>query len=327
MRRRLLPGIAAAGAAAAVLAGPTTASQLIDRDASRISLRVNAKGVALVEYRVHRAWRHVLAWGAINARMPQGSTRPSTPQVRFRLDYSGGWGTYRKLVWRSFRNACKPYDGPELRMVVASCTASDGSYWALQAWQVELPDFGFIPWTADQRRWHLQLSHWTGPVAELEAYTDWIHRGRIHNVFGRVTYRGLPVHGYGTTPHGVPTDKYGRLVYLDTYDSAYGPGWRRENAFVAHRPNGNFCWGFYRHDAGTGGNVQPPGQRGLRPKANGTRYRITVQGPGVTPDVVWEGKGLPNYNPKDPALVQLQREMLALNAELAGGDRTCRGRQ
>ena len=327
VRHRLIRGIAAAAAAAAVLAGPAAASQLIDRNATHVTLKVDARGRALIEYRVHGRERHVLAFGAINARVPS-TGEPTRPQVRFHVDYSGGWGTYGRVIWPTFRNACRPYDGPRLPWLLRACKAADGSYWALQAWRVALPDLGFVPWTAEQRSWHLQLSHWSGPLPRIEAYTDWIHSGSLHNVFGRVTYRGRPVHGYGTTRYGSPTDTYGRLVYVDTYDSAYGPGWRRENAFVTHRPNGNFCYAFFNRNANEGGNVHPPGYHGgVRPRGNGSRYRITALGTGVTPDVMWQGKGLPNYDPRNSALVRLEQQMVRLNAALAGGDRSCRGAQ
>ena len=29
-----------------------------------------------------------------------------------RLDYSGGWGTYKRDVWKTFKNTCRAYDGP-----------------------------------------------------------------------------------------------------------------------------------------------------------------------------------------------------------------------
>src|SRR5262249_26366322 len=155
--RRTVLGMAGVGLVAAVLAAPASASQLIDRDATGVKLEVNKKGQALVTYHVHGKLRHVLAWGAINAREPAGDAKPAAPQVKFRLDYSGGWGTYRKLVWKTFKDACQPYHGPEIAMAVAECQAPDGSNWALQSWQVELPDLGFDPWTAEQKRWHLQL--------------------------------------------------------------------------------------------------------------------------------------------------------------------------
>jgi hypothetical protein len=67
-----------------------------------------------------------------------------------------------------------------------------------------------------------------------------------------------------------PLDSYGRNIYLDTFNSRYGGGWERENSFVAHRPTGVFCYM-------------------VRPGGRGKRYRATVIGPGVTPDIVWEG--------------------------------------
>ena len=188
----------------------------------------------------------------------------------------------------------------------------------------DLPDIGFSPWTAKQTAWHLDLSHWSGPRAKIEAYTDWIYGGRFHNIFGRVTYLGRPVHGYHTTRYGAPTDGYGRLLYLDTLGSAYGKGWRRENSFVAHKPNGNFCYGFYPFNPMTGGYAHPPGYHGgLRPQGHGKEYRITVEGPGVTPDVTWAGPGLPNYDPNDDADVALERQRIVLNRQIAGGDPLC----
>ena len=80
-------------ALAAVLAAPASASQLVNRDVRAIQLTVNDKGEALVSYRTVRAKaQHVLAWGAVNARQPN----PALKQVRFRLDYAGGWGKYHK---------------------------------------------------------------------------------------------------------------------------------------------------------------------------------------------------------------------------------------
>ena len=46
------------------------ASQLIARNASKIHLAVNSKGMALVTYSVRGRKTHLLAWGAVNARTP-----------------------------------------------------------------------------------------------------------------------------------------------------------------------------------------------------------------------------------------------------------------
>jgi hypothetical protein len=271
----------------------------------------------MLSYRARGRHWDVLAWGAINARHP-GKARK---QVQFRLDRAGGWGAFgRKL---RFRNACRPYDGPPLVHVVRACKAPDGSYWAVQKWRRTLPNLGFAPWRPDQRAWAVHLSHWTGPLALLEGYTDWSWSGRFHHIFGRLTYLGRPVHGYRTTRQGARLDKYGRIVYLDTFGSSHGPGWRRENSFVAHKPTGVFCYTFRARNPLEGGYAHPPGYRGgLRGPGNGQAYRMTVEGPGVTPDVKWEGKGLPRYNPSDVAHLAHEREM---NDKLDQfGDRLCR---
>ena len=303
--------------AAAGGAGSAAASQLIDRNAKNVRFKVSQDGKAMVSYRANgRAW-DVLAWGAVNALHPTVARK----QVQFRLDRAGGWGAFgRKL---RFRNACRTYDGPPIPHVVTACTAPDGSYWALQRWQRSLPNLGFLPWLQPQRAWALHLSHWTGPVAQLEGYTDWSWNGRFHHIFGRLTYRGRPVHGFKTNQYGSRLDKYGRLVYLDSFSSRYGPGWRRENSFVTHKPTGVFCYTFRPRNPLEGGYTHPRGYRGgLRGPGNGEAYRMTVEGPGVTPDVKWEGKGLPRFNPQAPAHVKHEGEM---NVKLDSfGDRLCR---
>ena len=312
MRRLLFVAIATA-----VLASPASASQLIDRNATKIRFKVSLDGKAMVSYRANgRAW-DVLAWGGVNALHPTTVRK----QVRFRLYRAGGWGAFgRKL---RFRNACRTYDGPPIPHVVTACKAPDGSYWALQRWQRSLPNLGFLSWMQPQRALALHLSHWTGPVAVLEGYTDWSWSGRFHHIFGRLTYKGRPVHGFKTNRYGSRLDKYGRLVYLDTFSSRYGPGWRRENSFVTHKPTGVFCYTFRPRNPLEGGYTHPPGYRaGSRGPGNGEAYRMTVEGPGVTPDVKWEGKGLPRFNPHAPAHVKHEADM---NARLDSfGDRLCR---
>lgn len=294
---------------------PASASQLIDRNAQGVRLAVNGRGEALLTYRASGRFQHVLAWGAINARYPS----TGTPQVRFRKDYSG-----RGRYWLSFKNECRRYDGPKLAFLVAACAAPDGSYWAVQAWQTPLPDLGMTPWLPVQRAWELHLSHWTGALAKIEAWTDWVYDGRWHQVFGRVTYNGQPVHGFTATQVGAPTDGYGRLVYLDTYNSRYGKGWRRENAFLLHNPTGLFCYGFYPFDP-TKGYPHPQGYPSTpRGPGNGAAYRITVNGPGVTPDVSVTVPGLHDYDPNDATDVAYERQQNALLDSIIGVDKQCR---
>jgi hypothetical protein len=320
VRARVL-ALASASAAALSLAGSAGASQLIARNASHVKLAVNSKGTAMITYSARGRVTHLLAWGAVNAR-----PRPSTPRVRqveFKLDYSGGW-KHRRLTWKHFKNTCRAYDGPRLPWMVTACKAPNGSYWALQSWQTALPDLGLAPWLARQKTWWLHLAHWTGPLARLDVYTDWIYGGRFQEVFGQYTYNGQGVRGFGTTSVGAPTDNYGRLLFLDTYNSAYGKGWLRENSFVSHGPPGMFCYGFYRRNPWVGGYAHPrwtPNRK--RPTGVGEQYRLTAAGPGVTPDVMWQGSGLHPYNRGNPSDVALESAMNAERDAIRAGYRKC----
>ncbi|MCP9485996.1 MAG: hypothetical protein MSC30_09050 [Gaiellaceae bacterium MAG52_C11] len=267
---------AVAALAAAIFASTASASELIDRNAASVKLQVAANGQALLSYNARGKRWNVLAWGAENAIAPT----TAKPQLAFKLDYSGGYGAYKRDVWKTFRNACRPYSGPELQWLVAACTATNGSHWAVQAWQRMLPNYGLAP-NAKQAVWELRLSHWSGEPAQLTVRQNWAYRTFEH-LFGSFTYQGNPVHGFRTTSAGQPLDTFGRNLYVDTYDSAYGKGWKRENSFLTHKGTGKFCYGFYSH--------------GARPVGAGTRYRATIIGPGVTPDVYWESESLGAYD-------------------------------
>jgi hypothetical protein len=303
--------------AALALAQPTQASDRIALDATDVQLAVSADGnTAVVTFRIGGRVRHALAWGAVDALQPS----ESTPQARFAIDWSGGWRTHRDAGWwRTVGNHCRPYDGPALAQVVAACTAPDGSYWALQRWQPSLPHRGFPPYRAGQTRWELDLSHWTRPPAQLEVHADWAFGGQAHNLFGRLLYDGVPVHGFHTSRGGGPADRYGRSLYIDTHDSAYGPGWKRETSIVFRNPTGVFCYSFWpTHD------MSLPGQP-ARPAGNGDAYRIEIQGPGVTPNLVAEVADPGAWNAEDHAKVAFEQRMQARQLELSRGDRFCPG--
>jgi hypothetical protein len=274
--------------AACWLATAAGASELIGRNASEVRLQVDARGRAMVTFLSAGQRKTVIAYGAVDALPPTAGQE----QVAFTLQFGGAIGP----------NTCGPYRGPALPWLVTACTAGDGTHWALQSWQRNLPNYGVSP-SGEQAAWELRLSHWSGELAKLVIELDWSYR-RFHHLYGRLTYRGRPVHGFRSTPQGVPLDAFGRNIFVDTFGAAYGSGWKRENSFLAHRPNGVFCYGFYRH--------------GSHPPGNGTRYRATVIGPGVTPDVMWEGVAPGPYSaPKDQAANIEQRRLLA-------GDRLCK---
>jgi hypothetical protein len=300
-----------------LLGGVSTArgSERVDGDAASPRLAVNARGVAMVTYRARGRTFHTLVWGAINALPPT----QTVPQVHFRFDWSGGWKSRHRLVWKSFRNRCGKYDGPALDYFVAACKAPDGSYWALQAWQPYLPHRGYPPWLPRQTEWELHISHWRGPLASLEVYTDWAFGGRAHDLFGRLTYLGNPVYGFGTGHDGAPNDRYGRGLYIDTFNSAYGDGWKRETSTVFREGSGAFCYSFWP----TTDKTLPGYPDNPRPAGNGRRYRITVEGPGVTPIVTWEGAGLHDFDPANAADVAYERSMDALFMQFLADDNFC----
>jgi hypothetical protein len=266
---------------ALALPASASASQMIAKNAKGVRLAVNRSGVALLTYRSEGRLRHTLAWGAINARTP---TRGAS-QVRFRVDYSGGWGSRRRDVWRGFRNACGPYQGPQLQWLVAACTAPDGSHWAIQKWQRLLPPFGLRPINSHESAVEMHLSHWSGDLPEFVVKLDWVYRNYDH-LYGWLTYGGKGVYGFKTTRFGSPLDSWGRNVFIDTFNSRYGRGWKRENAFLTHTGSGAFCYGFYPHTW--------RGQR--RPVGNGEAYRATVMGPGVTPILFWTSPSLGTFD-------------------------------
>ena len=296
MRFRLATVLAVAAAFA--VPASASASEIIDRNASDVTLKVASSGQALVSYHARGKRWNVLAWGAVNAL----HSTPARAQLKFRLDYSGGYGTYKRDVWKTLKNTCRPYDGPELQWFVTGCKAADGSYWALQAWQRMLPNYGLVA-TPEQAVWELRLSHWKGPLPELTVHLNWAYR-QFQHVFGSFTYLGKPVHGFKSTPAGVPLDTFGRNLYLDTFSSAYGQGWKRENSFLMHKNTGKFCYGFYRH--------------GARPEGHGQRYRATIIGPGVIPDISWSAEALGAYDKE----FDLQQH--AMQKEFLVGDSLCR---
>jgi hypothetical protein len=283
--------------AAAVCTGTAGASQLVTRNASNVSLQTNGKKEALITATVGGKVQHILVWGAINARPPTRGVK----QVSFNLDYTGGYGKYRNAnYWNNFAGSCLPYDGPALAWKVTACKAADGSYWALQAWQRDLPDYG-VAKTAVQGAWELRISHWTGVIPVLAISTDWSYR-KYDQIFGTYTYGGVGVYGFSSTSAGNPLDSFGRNLYVDTLDSAYGSGWQRDNSFLTHKLKGSFCYGFFPH--------------GAHPAGNGTQYRATAEGPGVAPDAMWQSASPGAYD---------KAADLTANAQIAAlGDSSCR---
>jgi hypothetical protein len=302
-------------AAAVVLAPAAAASQpLGDLNVSNVSLAVNASGKALVTYTTESGRRReLLAWGAINARPPS----QEIPQVAFTFDYSGGLHSLGHRAAKTFVDACGPYDGPPLVFLVTACKAPDGTYWAIQAWQRLLPMRGFAPWLPEQGKFEFHLSHWSGPLAELQVSQNWTYGGRWQGLFGRLTYDGRPVYGFRTPSATKRGDSYARYVYIDAHDSVYGTGWRHDAGKVLHLGNGAFCYSFVPQ-------VPPPGYPDRTPRgpAIGDLHRVTVMGPGVTPDVQWVGPPLGAYDPaRDATFNDLFDKLVGPNDRVCTNER------
>ena len=331
-----------------VVASTSSASQVISTSTgTNIKLGVNDKGEAMLTYTSAGKVVHVLAWGAVNAIPPTQGGR----QVEFSLAYDGGYqakytndpqaqaaiaelrdlqgqmakaaaakdnplrfalapkikaafATLARLreaatnYWKTF--TCPKYDGPPLAWSKAACKAPDGSYWAVQQWQRLLPNYGVTP-TPTQAAWEVHLAHWKGDPPVLTVATDWAWHQWDH-LYGTFIYDGHPVHGFRSTPVGQPLDSFGRNLYVDTFDSAYGPGWERENSFLAHKNTGAFCYSVNPH--------------GPYPSGKGTQYRATIIGPGVTPDIMWQGPSPGAYDKAADAIA---------NAAIAAlGDNLCK---
>src|SRR4029079_19799568 len=96
----------------------------------------------------------------------------------------------------------------------------------------------------------------------------WTYGGRWQGIFGRFTYLGQPIFGLASNAQGVPKDQYRSHLYIDTFNSSYGPGWKRESGILSHKSTGTFCHSFVPQRPFAG----YPNQE-MRPPAPGTRAR------------------------------------------------------
>ena len=297
----------ALAALATAFTSVSSASELFARDARDVKLAVSPNGQkALVTFKVGGVTRRVLASGAVNALVPSRTT----PQVQFTIRYLTS-GPKDAHVWKSFKNACKAYDGPALAFLVVACTAGYGSYWAIQAWKYWQPAFGYDPWLSYQDDVAFHVSHWTGPLARLELFADWIDVGHgaasPHNLIARLSYGGSPVFGYVVNPGGVPADGYGRVVYIEALDSLLGRGWRRLTGILTRNPSGILCHAIVplmTYANYPNPHVVDPGE--------GKAYRAFVEGPGVTPLVLAQVDDPGDYNATDSAKVQHEAQVKTL---------------
>jgi len=205
----------------------------------------------------------------------RGKPNRTLKQQRFKLDLRGRLGaSTTSFTGRPSKKSCGAYNGPALVWQVTACKAPDGSYWALQKWQVQLPDLGFTPWTSGLRQWELHLSHWTtlgraarglaglGLQRPLPPFVRSLH---IHGP-ARLWLRQ---HSFRSTDRRLRP----ACLYVDTHNSAYGSG--LEARELLPRPQSDrhlSVTGFYKHNAGAGGYAHPPGDH--RHASEGQRRHV-----------------------------------------------------
>jgi hypothetical protein len=266
---------------ALVLPGSAGAAEIVDRGVASVTMSVNSHNVALVTYTAHGVSRHVLYWGAVD----WANT--------FKRDYSGGWKS-KVADYKRFNNSCKPYTGPRLALMLFACDAPDGSHWALQQWSRLMKNYGGTSAPAE-----LYISHWRGDVGQLLINTDYSYHGKHQHLWGSFTFHHKPVFGLKHTLQGVPTDKQGRNIYID---SLKGPIWSRVNSFLTHPPTAGFCYTFAHHPGNS------PSWNG---EGTGDAYRATAIGPGVSPLVEIHFTPPFPYSPEaDDAANSAQKELL-----------------
>src|ERR1043166_5578865 len=143
------------------------------------------------------------------------------------------------------RDRSFPTTAVSVPMALAVRQTPNGTYWALQAWR-----------RLRAGPLELRFSRWKGAPTLLTldaACCKW----RSENVVGQATFHGKPIFGRHATRTGVPLDKFGRNVYLDTFR---GGAWKRMMGILTHRKTGRFSlW--------------------IRPYWRGTAYRGTIIGP------------------------------------------------
>ncbi len=94
--------------------------------------------------------------------------------------------------------------------------------------------------------------------------------------------------------YGAPTTDFGRNAYIDSWNSDYGRGWRRNVGVLTQKPHGTFCYEF----------SPKSGSKGKTGLSKDDIYSVTIAGPGMAPDrrVILQGPafgfGNNTYNPR-----------------------------
>jgi hypothetical protein len=190
---------AAALVAAAALPATAGASIMVAANARQATLRVTPSGAAEVDWTTAGGSRgSIVIW-------PSG-------RKRWEAHLSG-------------RDVSYPATGVAIPVARVVRETPDGRLWALQAWR-RLPG-GPV---------ELRFSRWRGAPTTLTLKAVCC-KWHSENVVGKASFHGRAIYGFHSTPQGVPLDRFGRNVFLDSYRNGR---WRRMMGILTHRPTGRF---------------------------------------------------------------------------------------
>ena len=216
--------------AALALPAGANASIKITESAHDASLRVNARGVATI------------LWTTAGGRRDSAVVLPSGKTLYHRTARG--------------KDATHASDAVALPMLV-TLRKGPNRFFALQAWR-----------RLKGGPVELRFARWSGAPTRLPIRAVCC-KWRSEMVKGRATFHGRAIYGYRFTPQGVPLDKYGRNVYIDTMR---GGKWRRTMGILTHRPTGKFSlWirKYWRGSAYRARIIGPNWGRTLAPDAQG----------------------------------------------------------
>ena len=251
-----------------------------------LSLAVNGRGEALAQLPRRRTVRDrdVLVWGAMNAHAPD--TR--RPQVRFELRLRGGWRTYGSAGTRGRSGTrCRAVRRSRARPPRRRLQGARRLLLGAAALAAAAPMRGFDPFRprhVGRRAARLAL---VGPAARARGLAELDYGGRLQGLFGRLI---LPRRARARLPDTVRDEEptaYARYVYIDTFNSVYGRGWRRDTGDRHASAQRGLLLQLRRR------RRRRPAIRRREPRGpgNGERHRVTVDGPGRDADRAVGGRG------------------------------------
>src|ERR671930_1490381 len=145
------------------------------------------------------------------------------------VDWTSGGRRHSVVIYRNGarrygahlkgRDVSFPTTAVSVPLALAVRQTPNGSFWALQAWR-----------RLRTGPLELRFSRWQGVATTLTLQAVCC-KWRSENVAGQATFHGRPIFGHHATSTGVPLDKYGRNVYLDTLRNGawrgmiIGPNW------------------------------------------------------------------------------------------------------